>query len=282
MMSASFVWSTVVAAHRTSPRMAFGVGVCASHLIGTIGTILLLEFLFFSFPSLRISSRISNKSRNGRPMLPPEFQSDKWQYWRWAIATQILVVLLAFTSSDLLTLRVDLRTDSNTIISPIQVALNLVSLSLASDFGLYWAHRLLHSDWLWRTVHSIHHRVREPTASSVLYIHPIDTIMQQGIPMTMAILLVSPDLASYYIFLVFHLTETTCFHSGLRENILTQILFFHWLPGRASIEHHDQHHWYSGHAGHVNNLGEGFWIWDQIFRTRLNIKNKFLVSTKMK
>ncbi len=57
-------------------------------------------------------------------------------------------------------------------------------------------------------MHSVHHQVRDPTALSILLIHPLDTLVQQAAPMTLAALLVRPPLAGFYPFTCFHLAES--------------------------------------------------------------------------
>ena len=188
-------------------------------------------------------------------------------YWPWAIGTQLTVLVTSATAGDILAPRVDLATPSAG-----RLLLEMFVMSVISDFGLYWGHRLLHaSGTLWTHVHSIHHRVPAPTARAVLYIHPIDTIIQQGIPMILAAVITRPTLASFYAFTLFHLAETTFFHSGLDDSgALWQLIFLRlWLPFRAGAGHHDGHHRVSNHHGKTNNLGETFVCWDAMFGTRI-------------
>ncbi len=45
------------------------------------------------------------------------------------------------------------------------------------DAWFYWQHRLLHTPWLFRRAHAIHHRVANPTAFATFAHHPIETFM---------------------------------------------------------------------------------------------------------
>ena len=104
--------------------------------------------------------------------------------------------------------------------------------------------------------------------AGILLIHPLDTLIQQAVPMTLAALLVRPSLAGFYAFTCFHLAETTVFHSGLRPGWLSALALAHrWVPGRASSLHHDNHHKYCNHGGRATNLGEALWVWDWLFGT---------------
>jgi methylsterol monooxygenase len=46
-----------------------------------------------------------------------------------------------------------------------------------SNFIFYWVHRLLHTKYLYRYIHSIHHQYIIPIAPAALYAHPIEHIM---------------------------------------------------------------------------------------------------------
>ena len=248
--------------HGASPRTAFGVCICAANLIGVLVPVVIFEFLFWNFPALR--RRDASGATTPRPLPEPVRRG----YWPWAIGTQLTVLVTSATAGDILAPRVGLATPSVG-----RLLLDMFVLSVIADFGLYWGHRLLHaSGTLWTHVHSIHHRVAAPTARAVLYIHPLDTIIQQGIPMIVAALIARPTLVSFYAFTLLHLTETTFFHSGLDDSgAVWQLLFLRlWLPLRAGAGHHDGHHRVSNHGGGKtpNNLGETFVCWDAMFGTR--------------
>jgi sterol desaturase/sphingolipid hydroxylase (fatty acid hydroxylase superfamily) len=151
--------------------------------------------------------------------------------------------------------------------------------------GLYLAHRALHAHpWLWERVHCVHHRIRAPTAAAVLYIHPLDTAIQQGVPMLTACAMLQPHLAPWYLWVTLHLCETTLNHAGLfdgkggggggkggsddralaRVEAAASLLLFRWLPGRADTRHHDRHHAKSNHAGRALNLAETWWVLDAL------------------
>jgi sterol desaturase/sphingolipid hydroxylase (fatty acid hydroxylase superfamily) len=45
------------------------------------------------------------------------------------------------------------------------------------DTWIYWQHRVLHTRWLFRHVHALHHRVANPTAFGAFSQHPVETLM---------------------------------------------------------------------------------------------------------
>ena len=49
----------------------------------------------------------------------------------------------------------------------------LIPLMLISDQMWYWSHRLMHTRWAWRHLHSMHH-VAPQAALSATYVHPLE------------------------------------------------------------------------------------------------------------
>ena len=263
MFSSSTCWDDVVAYHAASPRLAFGIGIVAAQLWFVIAFSAVLDAAYRHGPA---RWRISNGRQAGR-------EGTRWLFW--ALVNQAVTCATAFTAGDILKLGVRLTPTTNdggagAGSALLRAVVSVILMSVLSDCGLYWGHRLLHySPWLWRHVHSVHHQVRDPTALSILLIHPLDTLIQQAAPMTLAALIVQPTLAAFYAFTCFHLAETTAFHSGLRPGWLSALAFAHarWVPGRASIAHHDNHHKYCNHGGRATNLGEALFVWDWAFGT---------------
>jgi sterol desaturase/sphingolipid hydroxylase (fatty acid hydroxylase superfamily) len=58
--------------------------------------------------------------------------------------------------------------------SPGQIALTFVGLLLLNDLWFYGFHRLLHTPWAFKHVHSVHHRSVEVTPFSSYSFHPVE------------------------------------------------------------------------------------------------------------
>ena len=61
----------------------------------------------------------------------------------------------------------------------------LASLPVAivlHDAYFYWTHRLMHTRWLFRHVHVVHHRSRHPSPWAALSFHPLEALVQ-GAPL---------------------------------------------------------------------------------------------------
>jgi lathosterol oxidase len=56
-------------------------------------------------------------------------------------------------------------------------ALSVVGAIVAYDAWFYWQHRALHTPWLFRHVHAIHHRAVNPTPFAAFAHHPVETFM---------------------------------------------------------------------------------------------------------
>jgi len=58
--------------------------------------------------------------------------------------------------------------------SPLQIAVHLLVFILVEDTIFYWAHRALHTRWLFRHVHARHHRFRRVRGYVAEYAHPLE------------------------------------------------------------------------------------------------------------
>ncbi len=144
---------------------------------------------------------------------------------------------------------------------------SLVALLVVGDFGLYVGHRVQHeSEFLWRNFHSLHHKLSTPSPIGTLYIHEVDATLQGSLPMLLAGLVVRPHPLVFCLYVCIRLAENVINHSGI-DSRLFDALTFKVLPFRASVAHHDAHHWFCNRSRNAKNYGEGLWIWDWVFGT---------------
>lgn len=145
--------------------------------------------------------------------------------------------------------------------------MNLVLLEVIGDFFLYWGHRIQHEiPYLWKKFHYFHHQLDTPTPFGTIYIDSVDSMLQAGLPIIFAIILVRPHPITLHTYIFLRVAENVINHSGL-DNIFLDILTLKILPFRAKVKHHDMHHKYSNYAANAKNYGENFWIWDYVFQT---------------
>lgn len=106
----------------------------------------------------------------------------------------------------------------------------LVALGLLTEVFFFSAHRLLHTRWLYRNVHVVHHRFRAPTAWSAQFAHPIEYLFGNMLPIALPILIVGPDPLTIWNFGLLALLNTQLVHSGYQ------------LPLAPWSVSHDLHH----------------------------------------
>jgi sterol desaturase/sphingolipid hydroxylase (fatty acid hydroxylase superfamily) len=145
--------------------------------------------------------------------------------------------------------------------------IQFVALQLIGDFLLYWGHRIQHDiPYLWKNFHSLHHTLDTPTPIGTIYIDSVDATLQGALPLLLSTAIVRPHPLTAYAYTIWRLAENVVNHSGL-ESTLLNVLFLKFLPGRASVSHHDYHHKFSNYSGNAKNYAEFFWIWDYLFGT---------------
>lgn len=145
--------------------------------------------------------------------------------------------------------------------------LQVFALQLVGDFFLYWGHRIQHDiPYLWKNYHSYHHTLDTPTPIGTIYIDSVDATLQGALPLMLSTAIVQPHPLCAYIYTFLRLSENVLNHSGL-ESWFLNLIYLKFLPGRASVSHHDYHHKFSNYAGNAKNYAEFFWIWDYVFGT---------------
>ena len=55
--------------------------------------------------------------------------------------------------------------------------LQFIFMSLTEDFVFYWSHRLLHTPFLYKHVHKVHHEFPETVAYAAAYFHWLEYIL---------------------------------------------------------------------------------------------------------
>jgi len=123
----------------------------------------------------------------------------------------------------------------------------------ATDCALYWAHRLLHRRWLFRTIHRVHHRWTSPTAFTAYAMHPLEFAFYQGI-MLVPLFFWPIHVAGLIAVLVYQNCIALIDHSGVDIG--------YSVPGQPPARFHDDHHVYF----HVN-YGQTLGLWDRLFGT---------------
>lgn len=140
------------------------------------------------------------------------------------------------------------------------------------DFLYYWMHRAMHTRWLLKHVHGIHHRVLAPWAITGNYMHPLEYVLT-GTLMLLGPALLGSHVVVFWIWVVFRQWEAAEGHCGYAFPWSPT----HWLPFSHGALHHDFHH-----ARVRGNFGGFLPLWDKIFDTYVRDYKPAIAQWRMK
>jgi sterol desaturase/sphingolipid hydroxylase (fatty acid hydroxylase superfamily) len=88
--------------------------------------------------------------------------------------------------------RLDFGVDSFPTISTF--ILQMVFCALCADFVFYWSHRTLHTRWLYRHVHKIHHLHKDTVWYATATTHPVEFILGNALPALTGVMILGPRM----------------------------------------------------------------------------------------
>lgn len=143
---------------------------------------------------------------------------------------------------------------------PVQIV-QIVIAMLVMDTWQYFVHRYMHQNkFLYRHVHSQHHRLVVPYAIGALYNHPLEGLLLDTFGGALSFLVSGMTARTAVIFFCFAVIKTVDDHCGL------------WLPGNVfhlffqnNTAYHDIHHQLQGLK--YNYSQPFFPIWDKLLGT---------------
>lgn len=131
---------------------------------------------------------------------------------------------------------------------------------LASLIAYGWHRATHHSDFLWRTVHQLHHSPQRIEAHTAFFAHPLDTFFATLITCASCYLVLGLDYRSAAVALVLASLFNLCIHADVRTPRWLGVLI-------QRPEMHRVHHQRGHHAGNY-----GLPLWDLLFGTWVNPK----------
>ncbi|MCD6047806.1 MAG: fatty acid hydroxylase [Gammaproteobacteria bacterium] len=124
------------------------------------------------------------------------------------------------------------------------------------DFYYYWMHRAIHTRWLFRKIHRIHHYSHNPTALTFLTLHPIETMLT-SLSIPMCIFLFPINVNALIILYMLILIHAAYAHNG-----------YEWFTSKLSKQWFNNavaHYFHHKHA--KVNYSYYFLFWDRLFGT---------------
>ncbi|KAA8549322.1 hypothetical protein F0562_001006 [Nyssa sinensis] len=117
------------------------------------------------------------------------------------------------------------------------VSMQILFYFVLEDFVFYWGHRILHTKWLYKHVHSVHHEYATPFGLTSEYAHPAE-ILFLGFATIIGPAITGPHLVTLWLWMVLRVLETVEAHCGFH---------FPWslsnfLPLYGGADFHDYHH----------------------------------------
>ena len=142
----------------------------------------------------------------------------------------------------------------------VYLIMSVPLMMMVHDTYFFWMHYVLHTRWLYRRVHSVHHQSRNPTPMSAQCFHPVEGVVEAGVYPLAAIALPM----NIYALLVFYLIVfviASYGHSGL-ELSNRRWAGSRWTNWMATATFHTMHH-----RTVKYHFGLYFTVWDRLLGT---------------
>jgi sterol desaturase/sphingolipid hydroxylase (fatty acid hydroxylase superfamily) len=120
------------------------------------------------------------------------------------------------------------------------LVLSLPLLIVWQDLHFYWVHRALHTRWLFRRIHGVHHRSRSPSPWASFAFHPVEALVNATV-LPIALLVAPINEYVVIVFAIHQIVRASYGHAAVEA--LPRGFARHWLFGRfATATHHHLHH----------------------------------------
>jgi sterol desaturase/sphingolipid hydroxylase (fatty acid hydroxylase superfamily) len=147
---------------------------------------------------------------------------------------------------------------------------HLLICIIAEDFMFYFGHRLLHSKYLYKYIHKVHHEHTVVFSLASEYCHPLEFLIANVVPYATGPFLLSGYIHCYthMCWIVIRIFEGSVAHSGYDFPVSLSNLF----PLTVESDFHNYHH-----LNFKDNYGSFFKIWDYICGT---VNKDYKISVK--
>jgi sterol desaturase/sphingolipid hydroxylase (fatty acid hydroxylase superfamily) len=127
---------------------------------------------------------------------------------------------------------------------------------LMEDISHYIFHRLLHTPWLYKNIHKVHHTFSAPFGLAASYAHPAEVLIL-GFATFIGPLMIKPHFFSFLCWVLYRQLDAVGTHSGYDLPNLVNL-----VPFYGGIATHDYHH-----KSFIYNFSSRFTFMDLLFGT---------------
>jgi methylsterol monooxygenase len=98
------------------------------------------------------------------------------------------------------------------------------------ELSFYVIHRAMHAPWLYRRFHHVHHRYRRPAGIATHYLHPVDHVLGNLVPVLGGAVIATVHPSTLLLWITLAVRNAIFTHGN------------HSLPLLGEATHHDLHH----------------------------------------
>ena len=141
--------------------------------------------------------------------------------------------------------------------------LSIILMIFIHDTYFYWTHRAMHHPKIYRQIHAIHHKSRNPSPWAAFAFHPIEGVITAGVIVPIS-LLIPFHSSALMVFLLFMMIYNAYGHLGyeLYPKNFNKTIIGKWI--NTSVSHNQHHQKFNG------NYGLYFLFWDRWMGTLRN------------
>lgn len=204
--------------------------------LATVGTFIVHEIVFFlsGLPSVFFErTGLFNKYKiQDKKNTPASHEKCITRLILFHICVNLPIVLISYPAFRYMGMKSSLPLPHWT-----SILFQIIVYFILEDFVFYWGHRILHTKWLYKHVHSVHHEYATPFGLASEYAHPAE-ILFLGFATVIGPALTGPHLFTMWLWVILRVLETVEAHNGYH---------FPWslsnfLPLYGGAEYHDYHH----------------------------------------
>lgn len=137
---------------------------------------------------------------------------------------------------------------------------SIATAIILHDAYFYFAHRLMHTSWLFKHVHRVHHLSHNPSPFAAFSFHPTEAVIEAAI-LPLLLLFLPMHVSALLVFMFFMTALNVLGHLGY-EIYPSRFVTSKWTGWNNTSTHHNMHH----HFVHCN-YGLYFNWWDRLFKT---------------